>query len=162
MNWSELLGLNSKIVFLLKYFKSFDRLLVGIRCKTSNGLWMEVGGTGFDRWLQGCYLSLVRYWQDLLLQRHLWQHIKSCFTELTLCHLAITNIFHMFWVWSVSSPTLSWHWKRLDLTLERKSFPWDHQERVHHCPLQGAQPQMLQVYGVYGKDVGDLRTLRSP
>lgn len=48
MNWSELLGLNSTIVFLLKYSKSFDGLLVGIKHKTSNGLGMEVGGAGFD------------------------------------------------------------------------------------------------------------------
>lgn len=130
MNWSELLSLNSRIVCLLEYFKSFDGFLVGIKCRTSHGLWMEVGGTSSEHWLQGCYISLDHYWQDLFLQRHLWQQIKSCFIEMTLCHLAVSNVFHMFGVWNVSSRTLFWLWKMLDLTLERKGFPWDGQECV--------------------------------
>lgn len=81
---------------MVKYFESFNGFLVGIKCKTWNGLWVEVSGSSFDHWLQGCHLSLAHYWQELLPQGHLRQHSRSCFTELTPRSLAVINISHVW------------------------------------------------------------------
>lgn len=112
---SNLFGLNFKIVFLVNYFESCNGFLVGFKCQTWNGLWMEVGRSSLDGWLQGCHLSLALYWQGLLLQRQILFYWAD-----TMLSGYSKHIPHV-WGWNVSSCTLSWRWKVLPMTLERKS-----------------------------------------
>lgn len=99
----------------------------------------------FDHWLQGCCLSLARYWQSLLLQRWLGQQVTFCFAELMLCHRAITNILQVLGL-DCSSPYPVWLWKRLELTLESRPFPQHHPEHVHHRPSCSTWLQKLHGY----------------
>lgn len=128
--WELLLGSNAKHEMGCEW--KWVEAVLTTDCKVATFLWLSIAKV--------CSAAIMS-------QRHLWQQSKPCFPELTPCSLAVTNTSNMFRGWNVPSSTLSWHWKVLAMTSERKSFPLGHQECVCSSLAQSIATEDARLWG---------------